>query len=231
VANTARGLFQLDIVFEWIIRHWVDLAGYLAAFLMFSTFYMKKMIPLRAVGASSNLVFIVYTLGSDFYLNQAIWPLFILHAALFPLNITRMIQMIRLVKKVREASSGNFAMDFLIPFMTQEEFKKGDFIFRKGDEADKLYFLRDGLLRLVEIEIYVEKGELIGEVGLFSENKLRTASLLCDSDAQLLSIPKKQVLQLYYQNPKFGFYLVKLIVNRLLHNVDLVKNQQELTNQ
>lgn len=211
---------------EWIATGWVELVGYIAAILMFSTFYMKKMIPLRAVGASANLVFVIYTLGTYFYLNKAIWPLFILHAALFPLNICRMVQMIRLVNKVKEASAGNFAVDFLTPFMTQEDYKTGDFIFRKGDEADKLYFLRDGMLKLVEIDIYIKKGELIGEIGLFSENKLRTASLLCESKVQLLSIPKKQVLQLYYQNPKFGFYLVKLIVNRLLSNTDLVKNQQ-----
>lgn len=213
----------MDNAFEWVVRHWVELVGYLAAVLMFSTFYMRKMIPLRAVGASANLVFVAYTLASYFYLGRGIWPLFILHAALFPLNITRMIQMMNLVKKVREASTGNFAMDFLTPYMTQEEFKKEDFIFRKGDEADKLYFLKHGQVKVVEVGIYIEQGALIGEMGLFSDNHRRTATLLCESDSQLLSITEKQVLQLYYQNPKFGFYLVHLIVNRLLHNVELAK--------
>lgn len=213
----------MDKAFEWIIGHWVDLVGYLAAVLMFSTFYMRKMIPLRAVGAAANLVFVAYTLASYFYLRRGIWPLFILHAALFPLNITRMIQMMNLVRKVKEATTGNFAMDFLTPFMTQEEFKKGDFIFRKGDEAHKLYFLKHGQVKIVEVGIYIEQGALIGEMGLFSDNHLRTATLVCESDSQLLSIPEKQVLQLYYQNPKFGFYLVQLIVNRLLHNVELAK--------
>lgn len=210
----------MDNVFEWIIKHWVDFVGYLAAILMFSTFYMRKMIPLRAVGAVANLVFVAYTLASYFSLGRGIWPLFILHAALFPLNITRMLQMMNLVRKVRDASVGNFAMDFLTPFMTREDFKKGDFIFRKGDEAHKLYFLRQGQVKIVEVGIYVEHGSLIGEMGLFSDNHRRTATLLCESDIQLLSIPEKQVLQLYYQNPKFGFYLVQLIVNRLLANVD-----------
>lgn len=218
----------MNNMLEWIATGWVELFGYIAAILMFSTFYMKKMIPLRAIGASANLMFVIFTLSSYFYLNKAIWPLFILHAALFPLNIFRMVQMIRLVNKVKEASTGSFAVDFLTPFMTQEDYKTGDFIFRKGDEADKLYFLRDGMLKLVEIDIYIKKGELIGEIGLFSENKLRTASLLCESEVQLLSIPKKQVLQLYYQNPKFGFYLVKLIINRLLSNTDLLKTNRDI---
>lgn len=217
------GNSSVDNVFAWIIRHWVDLVGYIAAVLMFSTFYMRKMIPLRAVGASANLVFVAYTLASYYYLDRGIWPLFILHAALFPLNITRMMQMIRLVNKVRDASSGGFAMDFLSPFMTREDFKKGDIIFRKGDEAHKLYFLRQGQVKIVEVGIYVGQGSLIGEMGLFSDNHMRTATLVCETDTQLLSIPRKQVLQLYYQNPKFGFYLVQLIVDRLLHNVELAK--------
>ncbi len=34
--------------------------GYLASALVFGTFYMKRMIPLRLVGIASNLAFIVY---------------------------------------------------------------------------------------------------------------------------------------------------------------------------
>ncbi len=111
--------------------NWVDMVGYLAAVLMFSTFYMKKMIQLRAIGASANLVFVVYTLSSYFVLGRGIWPLFMLHAALFPLNITRMVQMIRLVNKVQESSKGNFAIDFLTPYMTKEFLKKGDYLLEK----------------------------------------------------------------------------------------------------
>ncbi|MBI5345386.1 MAG: hypothetical protein HZB83_08670 [Deltaproteobacteria bacterium] len=111
--------------------HWWDYIGYLAAALMFSTFYMKKMIPLRAVGASANVTFVIYA-GI-----MHVWPLFVLHAALFPLNITRMIQMMRLVKKVREASRGEFSLDFLVPFMTKENFKKGDTVFSPRALHDK----------------------------------------------------------------------------------------------
>ncbi|MBI5561988.1 MAG: hypothetical protein HY894_03915 [Deltaproteobacteria bacterium] len=113
----------------------IQMVGYLAAALMFSTFYMKKMIPLRAVGMASNCAFIVFAGYTH------VWPLFVLHTALLPLNAIRMLQMIKLVNKVRAASNGDFNMDFLVPFMAKEHFKKGDVVFRKGDEANKIYYL------------------------------------------------------------------------------------------
>lgn len=201
---------------DWVFAHWVDLIGYVAAVLMFSTFYMKKMIPLRAIGASANLVFVVYTMSSYFALGRGIWPLFILHAALFPLNITRMLQMIRLVNRVQESSKGHFAIDFLTPYMAKEHLEKGDYLFRKGDESLKMYYVQHGMLRLEEIEVSFGEGELIGEMGLFTSDHQRSATAVCETDVELLAISKKNVMQLYYQNPKFGFYLVQLVIDRLL---------------
>lgn len=40
--------------------HVAEIAGYVAAVLVFLTFYMKIMIPLRIVGICSNCAFIVY---------------------------------------------------------------------------------------------------------------------------------------------------------------------------
>jgi CRP-like cAMP-binding protein len=53
-------------------------------------------------------------------------------------------------------------------------------------------------------------------MGLFSSNHKRSATVVCDTDVELLAISKSNVMQLYYQNPKFGFYLVQLVTDRLL---------------
>ena len=196
---------------EWFHINYV---GYLAAALIFSTFYMKRMIPLRAVGICANVTFIIFA-G---YTN--VWPLLVLHACLVPLNLLRMLQMIRLVKEVKEAATGKFSMEFLVPFMTKENHSKGDVVFRKGDKATKMYFLKKGLARLEENEKLVSEGELVGEMAIFSPNKMRTATLVCVQDTQFLSIPDKQVLELYYQNPKFGFYLIQMITQRFLQNIE-----------
>src|SRR3979490_637694 len=63
---------------------WVDLAGYVASSLVFLTFYMKDMIPLRVIALCSNVVFLIYA-GT---LHLA--PIFILHSALIPINARRL---------------------------------------------------------------------------------------------------------------------------------------------
>ena len=68
---------------------WVDVAGYLACSLVFLTFYMKGMVPLRLVALCSNVTFLVYA----FTLHLA--PIAILHCALIPVNVIRLIAALR----------------------------------------------------------------------------------------------------------------------------------------
>ncbi len=193
----------------------VQLVGYLAALLMFSTFYMKKMIPLRAVGICSNISFIIFAGFSGVY------PLLILHICLLQLNTIRMVQMIKLVRKVKDAYKGDLSMDFLTPFMKQESFKKDDVVFKKGDSAQKMYCLRNGKAKLVEFGVDAPVGEVVGEIGIFSPDKLRTATLKCETDADFLVISDDHVLQLYYQNPEFGIHLLQLIIKRFSSDLEM----------
>jgi hypothetical protein len=64
---------------------WVDMAGYVASSLVFLTFYMKGMVPLRVVALCSNVAFLVY--GGMLHLV----PIFMLHAALIPVNVRRLV--------------------------------------------------------------------------------------------------------------------------------------------
>ncbi|MDH4128181.1 MAG: cyclic nucleotide-binding domain-containing protein [Spirochaetota bacterium] len=187
----------------------IDIVGYVAALFMFSSFYMKKMIPLRIVGICANITF------ATFAGFTGVWPLFILHIVLFPLNIMRMMQMLKLIKAVKIASKGDLNMDFLVPYMKKESFKAGEIVFKKGDLADKLYFLVSGRVKLKEINASLEAGELIGEIGIFAGDQERMATLECEIDTKFLTIKNDNVKQLYYQNPDFGFFLIQLVIQRL----------------
>ncbi|MBI1893043.1 MAG: cyclic nucleotide-binding domain-containing protein [Candidatus Rokubacteria bacterium] len=191
---------------------WLDLIGYLAALLVFCTFYMKTMIPLRVVAILSNLAFIGYGFTGRLY------PVLILHALLLPLNCLRLLQMRALIVEVRAASQGDLSMEWLIPHLSSRRFKKGEVLFRKGDVAGAMYLMLSGEIRLVEIDRTIGPGAVLGEIGVFSPYKARTATAVCESDAEVGSIDESKVLQLYFQNPKFGFYLIRLIIQRLLQN-------------
>ena len=191
----------------------VELIGYLAALLVFSTFYMKTMIPLRSVAIASNVAFITYGYLAGLY------PVFVLHMVLLPLNIWRLYQMRKLLARVRQASRGEYSIESMMPFMTRIDFKKADVIFRQGESADKLYYLVSGSVRFPEIEATAVPGEIIGEVGVFSPSKTRSASAVAESDSMLLTLSDQKVLELYHQNPEFGIFIVRMIIQRFIHQI------------
>jgi hypothetical protein len=42
---------------------------------------------------------------------------------------------------------------------------------------------------------------------------------VCDTDGELYHMTDEMIFQLYYQNPKLGFYLMRLVTERLLNDV------------
>ena len=191
---------------------WVEGVGYCASLLVFCTFYMKTMIPLRCVAIASNVVFITYGLAGGIY------PVLVLHAVLLPLNVHRLRQMLTLIRRVREASRGKMSMEWLIPLMTRRRLKSGDVLFRMGEPANSMYLILEGSLRLEEIGVTLEPGALVGEIGVFAPDNRRTGTAVCVSDVEIGAISDEKVLQLYYQNPAFGFYMFRLVVQRMLEN-------------
>ena len=190
----------------------VELSGYIASLLVFVAFYMKMMIPLRMVAILSNVAFIIYGVGGRLY------PVLILHTILLPLNLIRLRQMRGLVSKVHEASRAEPSTESLIPFMTRKMMKKSDVLFKKGDLATEMYLLLSGSIRLADVSVSLEPGSLIGEIGLFSPNGRRMDTAICEADCDLGVIAYDRVVELYYQNPSFGFYLLRLMTHRLLQN-------------
>jgi CRP/FNR family cyclic AMP-dependent transcriptional regulator len=199
--------------------HVAEIVGYLAALLVFLTFYMKTMIPLRIVGICSNCAFIAYG-----YLGE-LYPVLILHVILLPLNSLRLREMLRLTKQVREAAQTNLKMDWLKPFTSSRRISAGDILFRKGDAASAMYFIVSGRCRLTELGIDILPGQVVGELALLAPDQSRTQTLECTQSGELLQITYEQVKQLYYQNPDFGFYFVQLSTRRLFENIARLEDE------
>ena len=142
-----------------------EMAGYLAASLVFLTFYMKTMVPLRVVGICSNCIFITYA-----YLG-GLHPVLMLHLILLPLNCLRLSEMLRLTRQVRVVTQGDLSMDWLKPFTSARTFGCDDVLFRKGDIADAMYFVVSGRFRLSELSKDILPGNIVGELGLLSPDQ------------------------------------------------------------
>ncbi len=200
-----------------------EIIGYLASALVFATFYMKTMMPLRAVAVASNVAFISYG-----YLG-GMTPILILHMALLPLNLWRLQQTRDLVKRVRLAMEGDLSFDWLMPHMTNRSFAVGETIFRRGDSARELFLITAGTVRLIELGVDVGKGSIVGEIGLFSPHRERTATAVAVTSVNASAIPEDRVVALYNDNREFGLYLVALITKRLVANFEELERQLAAT--
>jgi CRP/FNR family transcriptional regulator, cyclic AMP receptor protein len=200
--------------------NWIEALGYLGALLTVGTYSMKRMIPLRVMGICANCIFIAYGILTPVYLQL------VLHGVLLPLNAYRMREMLQLIGKVRAASQGDLNMEWLKPFMNGRACKAGEIIFRKGDLSSAMFYTVSGRFRLNEIAADVPTGQVIGELGLIAPDNKRTLTFECVEDGELLTIEYSGVKQLYFQNPKFGFYFLQLISQRLF--LDIARLEERL---
>jgi hypothetical protein len=207
------------MIFDFFRYMPADFLGYAAALAMFVAFSMRTMISLRIGAITANVLFIVFG-----YLTLS-YPVLGLHLALLPLNSFRLYQMVQLTRRVTEASHGDLNMDWLMPFMSSRPVASGAVLFRKGDPADELFCIVSGRFRISEIGTELGSGALVGELGFLAPNHTRTHTLECVEGAVVMRISYDQMKQLYFQNPKFGFYFMRLASQRLFRDIARLESQ------
>ncbi len=197
----------------------IGLAG--GAFYLASHF-MRGMVPLRILSLFSNVALIVYSvLHLEFDLARlVVAPEFLLNTILLPMNARRLVEILRLTKQIEQVTGKSPVSEWLLPHMHLHEHAAGHVLFRRGDKADEIYYVASGTLRLEEVGATIGPGELVGEIGLFAPDKVRTMTIVCDTDCELYQMTDEQIYRLYYQNPKLGFYFMKLIVERLMRDIE-----------
>lgn len=105
------------------------------------------------------------------------------------------------------------------PFMKKEIFKKGDIIFRLGDKADKMFYIKTGALKLVEINKVVKEGQVIGEMGIFSPSKQRMSTAVCEDDLEVYTLGKEDVVELFKHDSTVALDLMHLSCERFMENL------------
>jgi CRP-like cAMP-binding protein len=196
-----------------------EILGYLATAFNIAAYSMRTMIPLRILAIISNGVFIVY--GA----TAGVYPVLILHAILLPLNAYRLRQMIQLVRSMKNAATGDLQTEWLKPFMARRRHQQGDVLFRRGDVADEMFIPLSGRFRLVELGVDVPIGQMVGELGFLAPGNARTQTLECSADGDVLTIHYDDLRQLYFQNPEFGFYFLRLTTGRLFENLTRLEEE------
>jgi hypothetical protein len=205
----------------------INIANTLAligALLYVATLMVRTIVPLRVLAIISMLFFIGY--GA---LAGAV-ATFLLYLLSLPINIFRLHQMLNLVKKARVSAQGDLSMDWLKPFMTARKYKSGDVLFRKGDAAKEMFYTVTGKFLVKEIGIEIPPGRIMGELGFLSKNSRRTQTVECIESGDVLTMSYDKLLEIYFQNPEFGYYFLRLSSDRLMQNISRLEGIIEENN-
>jgi hypothetical protein len=178
-----------------------------------ATLLTHTMVPLRVANMIGCMCFAAFgALAGDI-------KTFLLYLLLLPINGLRLHQMLNLVRKARAATAGDMSMEWLKPFMTQRRYRRGDRLFKKGDPANEMFLTVTGKFLVTEIGVELPPGRLMGELGFLTPNNRRTGTVECMEDGQVLTISYERLLEIYFQNPQFGYYFLLLTSRRLLENI------------
>ena len=140
---------------------WIDVVGWAASAAVLATFCMNTMVPLRVLAIVSNVLFCAFGAVAHIY------PVLILHAILMPVNVTRLVQIWRLVRGMQAANNADLSIKALLPLMTPRTYKSGEVLVRKGEHADRVFYVVTGNMKIRELGKVIGPGSLVGEIGVF----------------------------------------------------------------
>lgn len=103
------------------------------------------------------------------------------------------------------------------------QLKKGEILFRQGDQADAVYIIKDGTLKAVRLTAEGEEailhiigiGETIGESALFRKGMLHPFTAVALEEVKVCSIARATFRQLLRANPEMAIQLIETLGERL----------------
>ncbi len=195
------------------MEEWTLVISIIAAVLTIVSNLMKRMVPLRVFAMLGNGVFVV----AEYLAHDRVAVA--LQFSLMLINGYRLWDLKRLIAAMAHANEQAPLSDWLLPHMRKKKIAAGTTLFAKGDAAHEMFYIHDGTVRLVENGHRLGPGSLIGEIGLFAEDRRRTATIVAETACVCYSMTDEAIYLLYFQNPRLGFLLVRMIVQRLTRDL------------
>ncbi len=174
-----------------------DLFGVAAAIASRYAAQSKTIIPLRWAAIAANALAMVSSLLHGTY------PTFALNA------------MLRLIGEIEAALKSDMSAEWLLPYARPKNFRAADVMMARGDYATAAFYIVAGEVEIPELNQTLGKGTLLGEIGLFTPDGRRTATVRCRTEVRAAVLDYDRFKELYFQNPQFGFRLLQLIVARM----------------
>ena len=95
--------------------------------------------------------------------------------------------------------------------------KAGSVIFREGEEANELFVIKSGQVRIQvgnRTITELSTNDIFGEMALI-DNEPRSATAVAITDLELVAVSEKQFLFLVSQTPHFALKVMRVLARRL----------------
>ena len=122
----------------------------------------------------------------------------------------------------------------LWPRLRERRLRKNEVLFREGDPGEEMFFIRTGIIlvskvvsgRVEQILSRLQAGDVFGEMSVFGDEPIRTATIQAETESSLLSLDKRSINDFIEANPKDAArlfqQLVVVLIRRLVQSSQLV---------
>ena len=96
--------------------------------------------------------------------------------------------------------------------------KPGEILFREGDDANAMYIVKQGMLRVLSGSTILETvrdGGLVGEMAIIEAHMPRSATVIAGTYCELVEIDVPRFLSLVANTPAFSLTVLRVISRRL----------------
>ncbi len=206
---------------------WIELALAVVPVAMTVLVHVPSRLPLRRAIAVLAVAGLAGSILAGMAVLAALHVMVLLVAAIRGLLLRNLITLARSAAPPPSVSlafkdphqQGAYATDWLVPYMAPRRVPKGAHLFRVGDPSEDMFIITRGEIRLEEIGVVLGPGEMIGEIGIFSSLRARTATALCLTDVELNAISARKVFEICALSPRFACQLMQLIISRMNQRV------------
>ena len=93
----------------------------------------------------------------------------------------------------------------------------GETVVEQGEKGSFMFYIERGTAQVVfngEVLETASVGDIVGEMALI-DNDLRSASIIAETDCQLIPISKWRFLHLFRKHPEFSLHVMQVMNRRL----------------
>ena len=123
------------------------------------------------------------------------------------------------LKKVRIFSGLDFELLLAIAEkLHDDDYDAGEKVFLSGQVANRIYFLAEGAVQLLDdrmgVRASLKTADFFGDESLFNDAP-RTYSVVCKTDAMLLTLSRSHLLSIISECPSVAVSLLQMYANAL----------------